>query len=63
MPFLRASMFSFETSDFGTPPLYFNARHVATITIADGAMLAYLHLMSRNFSAPRSEPKPASVMQ
>ena len=30
-----ASMFSFETSDFGTPPLYFNARHVGNAYLAD----------------------------
>ena len=62
IPFLRASRFSAETSALGTPPLYFNARQVATITTADGLKPAYLHLMSKNFSAPRSEPKPASVM-
>ena len=45
----------------GTPPCIFSARIVATTTAADGASPAWRHLMSRNFSAPRSAPKPASV--
>ena len=43
-------------------PLYFRARTVATMTTALGFRPAMRHLMSRNFSAPRSAPKPASVM-
>jgi cobalamin-dependent methionine synthase I len=34
---------------------------VATITTADGLKPAVRHFISRNFSAPRSAPKPASV--
>ena len=34
---------------------------VATTTTASGRSFAMRHLMSRNFSAPRSAPKPASV--
>ena len=44
-----------------TPPCIFKARTVATITTAPGTMPALRHLMSMNFSAPRSAPKPASV--
>ena len=42
--------------------MYLRARTVATSTMQLGAMPAVGHLISRNFSAPRSEPKPASVM-
>ncbi len=45
----------------GTPPWFFSARTVATTTTALGLRPARRHLMSRNFSAPRSAPKPASV--
>ena len=41
--------------------MYFNALTVATITTASGLSPAFLHLISKNFSAPRSAPKPASV--
>ena len=34
---------------------------VATITVSLGCRPAFRHLMSKNFSAPRSAPKPASV--
>ena len=34
---------------------------VATITTQFGFKLDFLHLMSKNFSAPKSAPKPASV--
>ena len=34
---------------------------MATITMADGFNRADRHLMSKNFSAPRSKAKPASV--
>jgi len=44
-----------------TPPFIFIARTVATITAAEGFSPALRHLMSKNFSAPRSAPKPASV--
>src|SRR5882672_4726944 len=46
---------------FFTPPCIFNARTVATMIAASGLSPANRHLMSRNFSAPRSAPKPASV--
>ncbi len=60
-PRSRASRFSAPSSALGTPPLYFRAFTVATITTALGSSPAARHLMSRNFSAPRSAPKPASV--
>ena len=63
IPALSASTFASFKSSFLTPPLYFKARTVATITTALGAMPAFLHLISMNFSAPRSAPKPASVTQ
>jgi hypothetical protein len=53
--FLRAELVR------GTPPCIFSARTVATITAAAGDSPALRHLMSKNFSAPRSAPKPASV--
>ncbi len=46
---------------FFTPPFIFSARTVATMTAASGFSPALRHLMSKNFSAPRSAPKPASV--
>ena len=55
------SRFSSERFSFFTPPLYFNALTVATITTASGRKPVLRHLISRNFSAPRSAPKPASV--
>ena len=60
-PFLTASTFSVPRSSFLTPPFIFMARTVATITTASGLRPALRHLMSKNFSAPRSAPKPASV--
>ena len=45
----------------GRPPCILSARTVATTTTASGFKPAMRHLMSRNFSAPRSAPKPASV--
>ena len=62
IPFFNASRFSSESWSFGTPPLYFNARTVATRTTASGWMPALRHLISKNFSAPRSAPNPASVI-
>ena len=44
-----------------TPPWYFSARTVATTTATSGRSPDLRHLMSTNFSAPRSAPKPASV--
>ena len=60
-PLSRASTLGLPSSFSGTPPWSFNARTVATITTALGLMPALRHLMFRNFSAPRSAPKPASV--
>ena len=39
-----------------------SARTVATSTTASGFKPAMRHLISKNFSAPRSAPKPASVI-
>ena len=50
-------MFSALRSAFGTPPLYLSALTVATITAQEGLRPAILHLMSKNFSAPKSAPK------
>ena len=61
IPFLSASRFSSARLSFLTPPLYLRAFTVATITTASGLKPVFLHLMSRNFSAPRSAPNPASV--
>ena len=60
-PARRASKFSCARSALGTPPLYLSARTVATTTTASGAMPHSRHLMSKNFCAPKSAPKPASV--
>ena len=61
-PRASASVFSACKSVFGTPPLYFSARTVATSTTASGFKPATRHLMSKNFSAPKSAPNPASVI-
>ena len=60
-PARTASTFSRPRSASATPPCIFSARRVATSTTASGAMPAFRHLMSKNFSAPRSAPNPASV--
>ena len=60
-PASTAATFSLPKSSLATPPCIFSARTVATITAASGAKPALRHLMSKNFSAPRSAPKPASV--
>ena len=62
IPFAKASRFSSDKSSFATPPLYLSALTVATKTTQSGFKPAFLHLMSKNFSAPRSAPKPASVI-
>ena len=49
------------TSATATPPWYFSAFTVATTTAALGRSPESRHLRSKNFSAPRSAPKPASV--
>ena len=61
IPFFRASRFSFDKSSLATPPLYLRALTVATITTQSGVRPAFLHFISKNFSAPRSAPNPASV--
>ena len=43
------------------PPCIFKALVVATKTTASGFKPDFLHLISKNFSAPRSAPNPASV--
>ena len=62
MPRSSAARSGVFSSVLGTPPLYFRARTVATITMQSGDRPALRHLMSINFSAPRSAPKPASVI-
>ena len=61
IPANNASTFSQAKSAFSTPPCIFNALIVATITTHEGCKSAFLHLISKNFSAPKSAPKPASV--
>ena len=60
-PFSTAVTFSASRSFFPTPPFSLRARAVATTTAASGLRPALRHLMSKNFSAPRSAPNPASV--
>ena len=43
IPFFKASIFSCPSSSFGTPPLYFNARTVATMTAAASFRQNNLH--------------------
>ena len=43
------------------PAVHFKARIVATTTTASGALERLGVLISKNFSAPRSAPNPASV--
>ena len=62
IPLFKASRFSSDSLSFATPPLYFNALTVATSTTASGLRPAMRHLISKNFSAPKSAPKPASVI-
>ena len=61
-PAFKASKFSFPKSFLATPPCIFKARTVATITTASGFKFAWRHLISKNFSAPKSAPNPASVI-
>ena len=60
-PRSRAARSSWFSSALAAPPWCFRARTVATSTTASGVRPAMRHLMSRNFSAPRSAAKPASV--
>ena len=57
----RGEVLLVRASFTSTPPWYLSARIVATITAASGRRPDLRHLMSTNFSAPRSAPKPASV--
>ena len=59
IPFFNASILGNLHSFASTPPWYFNALIVATSTTADGFKDASRHLISKNFSAPRSAPNPA----
>ena len=61
MPASTAATSSVPRSARATPPWYFRARTVATTTATSGRRPDLRHLMSTNFSAPRSAPKPASV--
>ena len=61
MPRFTASTFSGPSALRAMPPCIFSARTVATTTAQDGFNPADRHLISRNFSAPRSAPNPASV--
>ena len=61
MPFLSAATSGVPRFSFLTPPCILSARTVATTTAASGLSPPKRHLMSKNFSAPRSAPKPASV--
>ena len=61
MPASSLARSSTESCLASAPPWYFSARTLATITTAEGHRPVLRHLMSRNFSAPRSAPKPASV--
>ena len=51
----------FPATILPTPPFIFSARTVATTTAASGVRPDARHLISKNFSAPMSAPKPASV--
>ena len=62
IPRFKASRSSVPRFSLATPPLYFNARTVATKTTVSGRNPPMRHLISKNFSAPRSAPNPASVM-
>ena len=61
-PARTASTFSSVKASLVTPPFILRARRVATITTASGDVGKFGVLISRNFSAPRSAPKPASVI-
>ena len=61
IPASSAERSSVLSSVFFRPPCIFNALTVATTTTASGFNPATRHFMSRNFSAPKSAPNPASV--
>src|SRR3989449_863487 len=60
-PRFTASTSAFPSASFFTPPCILSARTVATTIAASGLRPAMRHLMSKNFSAPKSAPNPASV--
>ena len=60
-PRVIASASGLLTSASGLPPCIFSARMVVTSTVQAGAKPPYRQLMSKNFSAPSSNAKPASV--
>ena len=60
-PRRTASTSGLPRLSFFTPPCILSARTVATTIAASGRSPAMRHLMSKNFSAPRSAPNPASV--
>ncbi len=60
-PFSSACVSGAPSRSLATPPCILTARTVATSTAQAGVSPAFRHLMSKNFSAPRSAPKPASV--
>ena len=61
IPRLSAATSGLPRSSFLTPPCILSARTVATTTATSGLSPPNRHLMLKNFSAPRSAPKPASV--
>ena len=61
-PFAKASRFSSLRSFSSISPCNFSALTVATTTAALGLRPDFLHLIFKNFSAPKSAPKPASVI-
>ena len=61
MPARSASRSSLASESFDAPPFILSARMVETIATASGPSPPSRHLMSKNFSAPRSAPNPASV--
>src|SRR3990172_4448961 len=60
-PAATAAASGLVRSFLARPPCILSARTVATRMTAAGSKPAVRHLMSKNFSAPRSQPKPASV--
>ena len=62
-PLATASGFGLDKSCFLTPPCILRALTVATRTTASGLRDAVLHLISKNFSAPKSAPKPAAIRE
>ena len=61
-PRVTAATSGVPSASFLTPPCILSARTVATTIAASGLSPPARHLMSKNFSAPRSAPNPASVI-